>query len=75
MMKENTSIQVEELVKRFGAFTAVNQISFRIHAGEIFGLLGPNGGGKTTLFKILSTLMPASGGSATVFGDSLQRVG
>jgi ABC-2 type transport system ATP-binding protein len=46
-------------------------VSFSVACGEIFGLLGPNGGGKTTLFKILSTLMPASGGSASVFGDAL----
>ena len=57
----------------YGTRVALDDVSFSVARGEIFGLLGPNGGGKTTLFKILSTLMPASGGSATVFGDAVQR--
>jgi len=56
----------------YGTRVALDDVSFSVARGEIFGLLGPNGGGKTTLFKILSTLMPASGGSATVFGDALR---
>jgi ABC-2 type transport system ATP-binding protein len=65
------AIQVEHLCHAYGARVALDDVSFSVACGEIFGLLGPNGGGKTTLFKILSTLMPASGGSASVFGDAL----
>ena len=55
----------------YGTRVALDDVSFSVARGEIFGLLGPNGGGKTTLFKILSTLMPATAGSASVFGDAL----
>ena len=50
-------IQVENLVKKFGDFTAVNNISFNVEAGEIFAFLGPNGAGKTTTIKMLTTLL------------------
>ena len=53
---------VEGLVKRFGGFTAVNQVSFRVEPGEILGLIGPNGSGKSTIFNMLSgTFAPSSG--------------
>ena len=68
------AIHVEHLRHVYGTRVALDDVSFSVTRGEIFGLLGPNGGGKTTLFKILSTLMPASGGSASVFGDALQLV-
>ena len=55
-------IQVQNLVKKFGDFTAVNDISFNVEAGEIFAFLGPNGAGKTTTIKMLTTLLnPTSG--------------
>src|SRR5258708_499937 len=50
-------IRVEKLVKRFGEFTAVDQISFAVGKGEIFAFLGPNGAGKTTTIKMLTTLL------------------
>ena len=54
---------------RFGDFTAVNDVSFRISRGEIFGFLGSNGCGKTTTMKVLTGLLPASEGSARLFGE------
>lgn len=68
---DTTAIQVEQLRHVYGSRVALNDVSFTVERGEIFGLLGPNGGGKTTLFKILSTLMRPSAGSATIFGDRL----
>jgi ABC-type multidrug transport system ATPase subunit len=62
------SISAEHLVRRFGQVTAVNDVSFRVERGEIFGFLGPNGSGKTTVIKMLTGLLPLSGGSAWVEG-------
>jgi ABC-type multidrug transport system ATPase subunit len=65
---EEPAISAEHLVRRFGDFTAVNDVSFRVEKGEIFGFLGPNGSGKTTVIKMLTGLLPLSGGSARVEG-------
>jgi ABC-type multidrug transport system ATPase subunit len=62
------AISAEHLVRRFGKFTAVNDVSFRVEKGEIFGFLGPNGSGKTTVIKMLTGLLPLSEGSAYVEG-------
>jgi len=62
------AIFADNLVRKFGAFTAVNGVSFRVEKGEIFGFLGPNGSGKTTVIKMLTGLLPLSGGSALVQG-------
>src|ERR1700674_1281951 len=62
------AISAEHLVRRFGTFTAVNDVSFRVEKGEIFGFLGPNGSGKTTVIKMLTGLLPLSSGSAFVEG-------
>ncbi len=62
------AISAEHLVRRFGQFTAVNDVSFRVEKGEIFGFLGPNGSGKTTVIKMLTGLLPLSSGSAHVEG-------
>jgi drug efflux transport system ATP-binding protein len=64
----DASIFAEHLVRRFGDFTAVNDVSFRVDKGEIFGFLGPNGSGKTTVIKMLTGLLPLSEGSAWVEG-------
>ena len=61
-------IQVKNLTKRYGPYTAVSNINFSVKKGEIVGFLGPNGAGKTTTMKILTALMPASEGEATVAG-------
>jgi ABC-2 type transport system ATP-binding protein len=62
------AITAEHLVRRFGNLTAVNDVSFRVEKGEIFGFLGPNGSGKTTVIKMLTGLLPLSGGDARVEG-------
>jgi ABC-type multidrug transport system ATPase subunit len=62
------AISAEHLVRRFGNFTAVNDVSFRVEQGEIFGFLGPNGSGKTTVIKMLTGLLPLSRGEARVEG-------
>lgn len=62
------SISAEHLVRRFGPVVAVNDVSFRVEKGEIFGFLGPNGSGKTTAIKMLTGLLPLSAGNATVEG-------
>lgn len=61
-------IEVQNLTKRYGPFTAVDDVSFRVEAGEILGFLGPNGAGKTTTMRILTGYMPATEGKATVAG-------
>jgi ABC-type multidrug transport system ATPase subunit len=61
-------ISVQHLTKQFGAFTAVNDVSFEINAGETFALLGPNGSGKTTALKCLVGLMPPTAGEIKVDG-------
>jgi len=66
-------IQVRNLVKTFGDFTAVNDISFEVPQGEIFAFLGPNGAGKTTTIKMLTTLMRPTSGSIEIDGLDPQR--
>ena len=61
-------IQVQHLVKKFGEFTAVNDISFEVREGEIFAFLGPNGAGKTTTIKMLTTLLRPSSGAIDLDG-------
>ncbi len=57
----STSINI---VKKYGDFTAVDDVSFQVAEGEIFGLLGPNGAGKSTLIRMMTTLIPITGGRA-----------
>lgn len=68
-------IQVKDLTKRFGSFTAVDAISFEVSRGEIFGFLGANGAGKTTAMRMLCGLSYPSGGSGTVAGFDIVREG
>jgi len=68
-MKDNCiTIQTSGLVKKFGDFTAVNQISFTVKKGEIFGFLGPNGSGKTTTIRMMLGLLPPTQGTIEVLG-------
>ncbi len=66
-------VVAKDLVKMFGSFTAVNQISFEVKRGEIFGLLGPNGAGKTTTFKMLCGLTHPTSGRTEVAGKDLEQ--
>src|SRR6476646_2600588 len=67
------AIDVQQIVKKFGEFTAVNGISFAVPEGEIFGLLGPNGAGKSTLIRMLVTLLPPTAGTALVNGFDVTK--
>jgi len=67
------AIEVRDIVKRFGDFTAVNGISFAVERGETFGLLGPNGAGKSTLIRMLTTLIPPTEGTAVIGGIDVRR--
>jgi ABC-2 type transport system ATP-binding protein len=66
-------LEVKNLTKKFGDFTAVNSISFSIDKGEVFGLVGPNGAGKTTTIKILTTLLPPTSGEALIGGYNVVK--
>jgi ABC-2 type transport system ATP-binding protein len=62
-------VVVENLVKRFGDFYALRNVSFEVEEGEVFGLIGPNGAGKTTTFRILAGLIPPTAGRVEVLGE------
>src|SRR6186713_308347 len=64
----SNAIEVQNIVKKFGDFTAVSGISFNVTDGEIFGLLGPNGAGKSTLIRMMVTLLPPTSGTAIING-------
>ena len=72
-MNGDNAIVAENLTRRFGNFTAVNNISFDVRRGEIFGFLGPNGSGKTTTIRMLLGLLHPTSGSATVLGYDIVR--
>ncbi len=61
------AIEIDNLIKDYGSFRALNGISFSVDDGEIFGLIGPNGAGKTTTLRILSTLLKSTAGSAKIY--------
>ena len=66
-----TAVRLRGIARTFGDRRALDDVSFEVRKGEIFGLLGPNGGGKTTLFRILGTLLPATSGTADILGHAL----
>ena len=67
------AIEVEHIVKKYGDFTAVDDVSFQVKEGEIFGLLGPNGAGKSTLIRMMTTLIPITAGTARIAGHDVQK--
>ncbi|OQX84986.1 MAG: hypothetical protein B6D63_03360 [Candidatus Latescibacteria bacterium 4484_7] len=73
MISGDYAVSVERLTKRFGRFTAVDNVSFDIVRGEIFGLLGANGAGKTTTIRMLAGLLKPSSGRGTVAGFDINR--
>lgn len=72
-MTGDMAIRVEALTKRYGAVTALDGISFEVRRGELFGLIGPDGAGKTTLFRLLATLLEPDAGRAEVDGCDTVR--
>src|SRR6201987_4249473 len=67
------AIDVENIVKKYGDFTAVDGVTFHVGDGEIFGLLGPNGAGKSTLIRMMPTLIPITSGRAVVAGHDVSQ--
>ena len=66
-------LEANQLTRKFGDVAAVDSVSFSVESGEVFGLLGPNGAGKSTTIKVLTTLLPPSGGEASVAGYDILR--
>jgi len=73
MDTEQTAVEVKELTRRFGRFTAVDRISFTVRKGEIFGFLGANGAGKTTAIRMLCGLLMPTSGTARIAGFDVYR--
>ena len=67
------AIVVDHITKKYGDFTAVDDVSFSVHQGEIFGLLGPNGAGKSTLIRMMTTLLPLTSGRALINGFDVAK--
>lgn len=67
------AVSVTKVCRLYGARAALDEVTFTVPVGEIFALLGPNGGGKSTLFKILSTLIPPTSGDVQIFGEDLRH--
>jgi ABC-2 type transport system ATP-binding protein len=68
-----SAIEVTHIVKKYGAFTAVDDVSFSVKEEEIFGLLGPNGAGKSTLIRMMTTLIPITAGTARIAGFDVAK--
>ncbi|MCB0285771.1 MAG: ATP-binding cassette domain-containing protein, partial [Calditrichaeota bacterium] len=69
----NISVKTEKLTRRFGSFTAVDAVSIEVQQGEIFGFLGANGAGKTTMIRMLCGLLSPTEGNGTVAGFDIYR--
>ncbi len=73
MNAEHKAIEVINIVKRYGNFTAVDGVSFDVAEGEVFGLLGPNGAGKSTLIRMMTTLLEITSGAAMIEGNDVSK--
>ena len=69
-----TIFETQNLVKYFGGLSAVNGVSFQVEKGEIFGLIGPNGSGKTTIFNLINNYFPLTSGDISFNGKSINRL-
>src|ERR1700748_1590289 len=67
-MDHSSAVVVRDVHHRYGSHQALIGVSFHVEQGEIFGLLGPNGGGKTTLFRLMATLLPLQSGAVKILG-------
>ena len=68
-------IEIEQLTRRYGSRTGVEQVTLRVDEGSLFGFLGPNGAGKTTLFHVLTGLLPSRAGSIELDGNRIRPRG
>jgi ABC-2 type transport system ATP-binding protein len=73
LQASGNAIEVDHIVKKYGEFTAVNDVSFSVKEEEIFGLLGPNGAGKSTLIRMMTTLIPITAGYAKIAGHDVSK--
>jgi len=73
MPNDNIAVSVQSLVKKFGDFTAVNNVNFEVKQGEVFGFLGPNGAGKSTTIRMLCGIISPTSGTGTVGGYDIVR--
>ena len=73
MAAARNAIETNGLTKHYGALTALDSVTFEVARGELFGLIGPDGAGKTTLFRLLTTLINPDGGTASVDGCDIVR--
>ena len=75
VIQEKTIVlTAKELTRRFGGVVAVNNLSFSVHQGEIFGFIGPNGAGKTTLFNLITGLIPPSRGELIYQNQAISQL-
>ena len=72
-MSDGPAVEVQDLVRRFGDDAALHEVSFDVAPGELYGIIGPDGAGKTTLFRILVTLLLPDAGSARVLGRDVVK--
>ena len=73
MTRADPAVSVSALGKRFGDVVALDDVTFDVRAGELFGLIGPDGAGKTTLFRLLTTVQRPDAGAASVLGLDVAR--
>ncbi len=73
MTEDKTILEIKNLKKNFGKFSALKDITFNVHRGEIFGFIGPNGAGKSTTIRVLLGILKKSSGDVTIFGNDVWK--